>query len=120
MTDDEFNERLTKIAETAKARREGAFTTQSDATRALALAETLALLLIEWADARKGSEELLSDLVCFGLRERKVFKSLGLKTVSDLATLRWSAMLSVNGCGMSTAASIEAFAASRGMAIPRD
>jgi len=54
MTDKEFEERLRKIGEIAKAQKEGAYTPQSDAMTALFLIETLALLLIEEAQARAG------------------------------------------------------------------
>ena len=51
MTDDEFESRLRKIAEIARAQKEGGYTPQSDAMQALALIETLAILLIEEAAA---------------------------------------------------------------------
>jgi hypothetical protein len=52
MTDKEFDKRLRKIAETAKAQAEGPYTAQSDAVASLHLIETLALLLIENYEAK--------------------------------------------------------------------
>lgn len=55
MTDEEFDKRLKRIAELAHAQKVGPYGPQSDAVAALELIETLALLLIENAEARSAT-----------------------------------------------------------------
>jgi hypothetical protein len=56
MTDIALEERLTTIAKQCRAQAEGPYTPRSDAVSALYAIETIALLLIEERNARRGGE----------------------------------------------------------------